>query len=58
MRGFLANLFAWFLGHFAELVILACFGGIAYGVALIFLPAGIITGCVLVALAAFDYGRP
>jgi hypothetical protein len=57
MRGFLSNVFALF-SAFAEPIIIACIGGIAYGASLIFLPAGIIVGCVLIALAAVDSGRP
>jgi hypothetical protein len=53
MRGFLSNLFSVSL----ELITLAAVGGIAYGVSLIFLPAGIITGCVLLIAAVVDYGR-
>jgi type III secretory pathway component EscU len=41
--------------YFAELVILAACGLTCYGISLIFLPAALIVGGVLVALAVIDW---
>lgn len=53
MRG----LFARASGHLAEAVVIALMALIAAGVALIYLPAGLITGGVLGLIAVYDSVR-
>lgn len=57
MRALLSRLPSLAGAYFLELTTLAAVGGIAFGVSLIFLPAGIIVGCVLLLAAIIDSRR-
>lgn len=57
MRVFLRKAVAWVASHTADCTALAGLALIAYGVSLVYLPAGIITAGVGLVLTAIDASR-